>query len=98
MSRDELRSILANVMLYNRKMTASNMGVDLTNVHDIVVKIYWTFIISLYATYFMDLNERCPTNLLPLELHDNDIRTNLDAIEGNKKDVKFIEFIEKIKR
>lgn len=57
MSREELRSILPNIMLYNRKLVASNNGLDLIDVHDLVVKIYWIFIISIYAIYFIDYNE-----------------------------------------
>ncbi|KAM7362853.1 uncharacterized protein ACRADG_013368 isoform 2-T5 [Cochliomyia hominivorax] len=57
MSREELRSILPNIMLYNRKLVASNNGLDLIDVHDLVVKIYWIFIISIYAIYFIDYND-----------------------------------------
>lgn len=73
MSREELRSILPNIMLYNRKLVASNNGLDLIDVHDLVVKIYWIFIISIYAIYFIDYNE---------DDHDND--ENLNDIEARE--------------
>ncbi|XP_065371189.1 uncharacterized protein LOC135963317 isoform X2 [Calliphora vicina] len=57
MSREELRSILPNIMLYNRKLVASNNGLDLIDVHDLVVKIYWIFIISIYAIYFINYDD-----------------------------------------
>lgn len=43
--------------MYNRKLVASNNGLDLIDVHDLVVKIYWIFIISIYATYFIDYDD-----------------------------------------
>lgn len=103
MSREELRSILPNIMLYNRKLVASNNGLDLIDVHDLVVKIYWIFIISVYAIYFIDFNDdngerETPLNLDALELTNNDIRVNVDKIIGNKDDTKFLEFLDKIKR
>lgn len=69
MSREELRSILPNIMLYNRKLVASNNGLDLIDVHDLVVKIYWIFIISIYAIYFIN--------------YDDDNENDADNHDGN---------------
>lgn len=103
MTREELRSILPNIMLYNRKLVASNNGLDLIDVHDLVVKIYWIFIISVYAIYFIDFDENngdqdANLNLDSLELKNSDIIINVDKIVGNKDDTKFLEFLDKIKR
>uniref|UniRef100_A0A1I8MIB8 Uncharacterized protein n=1 Tax=Musca domestica TaxID=7370 RepID=A0A1I8MIB8_MUSDO len=102
MTREELRSILPNIMLYNRKLVASNNGLDLIDVHDLVVKIYWIFIISVYAIYFIDFDENngdqdANLNLDSLELKNSDININVDKIVGNKDDTKFLEFLDKIK-
>ncbi|CAD6995274.1 unnamed protein product [Ceratitis capitata] len=97
MSIEELRAILPNIMFYNRKMIAFNIGFDLTDVHDLVVKIYWTFIISLYARYFVEFDLKCPLNLSYFELANNDIRLCTDKIVGNKDDTKFAKFLDKIK-
>ncbi|XP_067618272.1 platelet binding protein GspB isoform X3 [Eurosta solidaginis] len=97
MSIEELRAILPNIMFYNRKMIAFNIGFDLTDVHDLVVKIYWTFIISLYARYFMEFDIKCPLNLTPFALVNNDIKLCTDKIVGNKDDTKFVKFLDKIK-
>ncbi|XP_036324476.1 uncharacterized protein LOC118737812 [Rhagoletis pomonella] len=97
MSIEELRAILPNIMFYNRKMIAFNIGFDLTDVHDLVVKIYWTFIISLYARYFMEFDLKCPLNLNYFELSSNDIKLCMDQLEGSKDDTKFVKFLDKIK-
>ncbi|XP_075147216.1 uncharacterized protein LOC142221381 isoform X2 [Haematobia irritans] len=103
MSREELRSILPNIMLYNRKLVASNNGLNLIDVHDLVVKIYWIFIISVYAIYFIDYGDECSEdqddnfNIDALELVNNDINVNVEKIVGNKDDTKFLEFLDKIK-
>ncbi|XP_054726678.1 uncharacterized protein LOC129236358 isoform X2 [Anastrepha obliqua] len=97
MSIEELRAILPNIMFYNRKMIAFNIGFDLTDVHDLVVKIYWTFIISLYARYFMEFDLKCPLNLSYFELANNDIKLCTDKLEGSKDDTKFIKFLDKVK-
>ncbi|XP_036217547.2 platelet binding protein GspB isoform X2 [Bactrocera oleae] len=97
MSIEELRAILPNIMFYNRKMIAFNIGFDLADVHDLVVKIYWTFIISLYARYFMEFDLKCPLNLSYFELENNDIKLCTDKIVGNKDDTKFVKFLDKIK-
>uniref|UniRef100_A0A1B0C0V3 Uncharacterized protein n=1 Tax=Glossina palpalis gambiensis TaxID=67801 RepID=A0A1B0C0V3_9MUSC len=99
MTREELRSILPNIMFYNRKMIASNNRFDVMDVHDYVVKIYWIYVISIYASYFpcLDNIKKIPLNLQCLELYNNDIRVNVESLKGNKDDTKFIEFLDKIK-
>lgn len=124
MSREELRSILPNIMLYNRKLVASNNGLDLIDVHDLVVKIYWIFVISIYAIYFIDYDDDIHTDsegnnyidcnkrdkekkevgkekpgyLESLELTNNDIKVKVKNLIGNKDDIKFLEFLNKVKR
>ncbi|XP_013114146.2 uncharacterized protein LOC106091967 isoform X1 [Stomoxys calcitrans] len=106
MSREDLRLILPNIMLYNRKLVASNNGLDLIDVHDLVVKIYWIFIISVYAIYFIDFDDDVdddngdqenPINVEALELVNNDIAVNMEKITGNNEDTMFLEFLDKIK-
>ncbi|XP_073814410.1 uncharacterized protein [Musca autumnalis] len=103
MTREELRAILPNIMLYNRKLVASNNGLDLIDVHDLVVKIYWIFIISVYAIYFIDFDDNndgegsTMPNIDALELKNNDICVDVEKIVGNKDDTKFLEFLDKIK-
>ncbi|TMW48862.1 hypothetical protein DOY81_006056 [Sarcophaga bullata] len=75
MSREELFSILPNIMMYNRKLVASNNGLDLIDVHDLVVKIYWIFIISIYATYFIDYDDE---NNYKMEAFGDDKVKNLE--------------------
>lgn len=97
MSGKELRSILPNIMLYNRKMVSSNIGLDLNDVHDLVVKIYWTFVISVYATYFIEFDKDCPLRLEYFELVNNDIKLQTESLTGNKDDTKFVQFLNKIR-
>lgn len=99
MSREELRSILPNIMMYNSKLVASNNGLDLIDVHDLVVKIYWIFIISIYAIYFIDYdnNEDKSKNK---EFEDGEVKnlentnqiknesSNLYALELSNNDIK----------
>lgn len=70
------------------------------DVHDYVVKIYWIYVISIYASYFPCLEniKKIPLNLQCLELCNNDIRVNVENLKGNEDDTKFIEFLDKIKR
>lgn len=91
MSREELFSILPNITMYNRKLVASNNGLDLIDVHDLVVKIYWIFIISIYATYFIDYDNEDNYKMEAFGDDTNEIKNKsliLNVLELSNNDIK----------
>lgn len=98
---DELRIVYSNLMALNPKMIIANIDENVMESHCYLVKIYWTYVLSIYATYYIcaDRNAIIPSlNIKHLHLINDDICVNMDSMTGNRSDHSFNRFLDKLKR
>lgn len=98
---DELRIVYANLMALNPKMIIPNIDDNVLESHCYLVKIYWIYVVSIYATYFICGDKNAvipPLNVRHLQIVNNDICVNMDSMYGNPNDYSFTHFLEKLKR
>lgn len=100
-TRNELRIVYSNMMALNPKMIIANIDNNVIESHSYLVKIYWTYVLSIYATYYICADKNIiipPLNIDNLHIVKNDICVNLDRLSGSRNDYSFTHFLEKLKR
>lgn len=94
-SREELRSTLPSLMFFNRKLAPSPAELqELKNQH-YVYKTYWTFVLSIYANFFVKFNSTA-TDFKHLELLKGDLRLRQNSVVGDKDDGRFEQFLAQV--
>ncbi|XP_033244271.1 uncharacterized protein LOC108154167 isoform X3 [Drosophila miranda] len=94
-TREELRSTLPSLMFFNRKLAPSPAELhELKNQH-YVYKTYWTFVLSIYANFFVKFNSSS-TDFRHLELLKGDLRLRLNSVVGDKDDGRFEQFLAQV--
>jgi len=94
-TREELRSTLPSLMFFNRKLAPSPAELqELRNQH-YVYKTYWTFVLSIYANFFVKFNSSS-TDFGHLELLKGDLRLRLNSVIGDKDDGRFEQFLAQV--
>ncbi|KRK03562.1 uncharacterized protein LOC6536896 isoform X1 [Drosophila yakuba] len=94
-TREELRSTIPSLMFFNRKLAPSPAELlELRNQH-YVYKTYWTFVLSIYANFFVKFNSSC-TDFGHLELLKGDLRLRLNSVVGDKEDNRFEQFLAQV--
>ncbi|BFF90686.1 uncharacterized protein DMAD_09170 [Drosophila madeirensis] len=94
-TREELRSTLPSLMFFNRKLAPSPAELqELKNQH-YVYKTYWTFVLSIYANFFVKFNSNS-TDFKHLELLKGDLRLRLNSVVGDKDDGRFGQFLAQV--
>ncbi|KAH8264160.1 hypothetical protein KR038_003883 [Drosophila bunnanda] len=94
-TREELRSTLPSLMFFNRKLAPSPAELqELRNQH-YVYKTYWTFVLSIYANFFVKFNSSS-TDFGHLELQKGDLRLRLNSVVGDKDDGRFEQFLAQV--
>ncbi|XP_017039941.1 uncharacterized protein LOC108087192 isoform X2 [Drosophila ficusphila] len=94
-TREELRSTLPSLMFFNRKLAPSPAELqELRNQH-YVYKTYWTFVLSIYANFFVKFNSSS-TDFGHLELLKGDLRLRLNSVVGDKDDGRFEQFLAQV--
>lgn len=98
---DELRIVYSNLMALNPKMIIANIEENVLESHCYLVKIYWTYVLSVYATYYVCAEKNAvipPLNIKHLHIVNNDICVNVDSMSGCRNDYSFVHFLDKLKR
>lgn len=98
---NELRMVYSNMVSLNPKMLIAKGDDQVIESHCYLVKIYWTYVLSIYATYYICADKDVvipPLNINSLHLVKNDICVNIDALSGSRNDHSFTHFLEKLKR
>ncbi|XP_032578790.1 uncharacterized protein LOC6606589 isoform X2 [Drosophila sechellia] len=94
-TREELRSTIPSLMFFNRKLAPSPAELqELRNQH-YVYKTYWTFVLSIYANFFVKFNSSS-TDFGHLELLKGDLRLRLNSVVGDKEDNRFEQFLAQV--
>lgn len=94
-SREELRTTLPSLMFFNRKLAPSPAELqELKNQH-YVYKTYWTFVLSIYANFFVKFNSTA-TDFKHLELQKGDLRLRPNSVVGDKDDGRFEQFLAQV--
>lgn len=94
-SREELRSTLPSLMFFNRKLAPSPAELqELKNQH-YVYRTYWTFVLSIYANFFVKFNSTA-TDFKHLELLKGDLRLRPNSVVGDKDDGRFEQFLAQV--
>lgn len=94
-SREELRTTLPSLMFFNRKLAPSPAELqELKNQH-YVYKTYWTFVLSIYANFFVKFNSSA-TDFKHLELLKGDLRLRPNSVVGDKDDGRFEQFLAQV--
>jgi len=94
-TREELRSTIPSLMFFNRKLAPSPAELqELRNQH-YVYKTYWTFVLSIYANFFVKFNSSS-TDFGHLELIKGDLRLRLNSVVGDKEDNRFEQFLAQV--
>lgn len=94
-SREELRTTLPSLMFFNRKLAPSPAELqELKNQH-YVYKTYWTFVLSIYANFFVKFNSTA-TDFKHLELLKGDLRLRPNSVVGDKDDGRFEQFLAQV--
>ncbi|XP_068152169.1 uncharacterized protein [Drosophila tropicalis] len=94
-TREELRSTLPSLMFFNRKLAPTPAELqELKNQH-YVYKTYWTFVLSIYANFFVKFNSSA-TDFKHLELVKGDLRLRLNSVVGDKEDGRFEQFLAQV--
>lgn len=94
-TREELRSTLPSLMFFNRKLAPSPSELQELRQQHYVYRTYWTFVLSIYANFFVKFNASS-TDFSALELLKGDLRLRMNSVMGDKEDGRFEQFLAQV--